>query len=83
MVENNKTIKVQIVAEVSAKCNYIVDMNEENYRKFERIIDSQMTRREMNDAILDIASKYGIYDNIDFEEPEDIEFHRIGAQTTY
>ncbi|WP_063656975.1 hypothetical protein [Candidatus Arsenophonus triatominarum] len=78
MFENNKTIKVQIVADVRAKCNYIVDMNEEDYKKFERIIDSQMTSSKMNDAILDIASKYGIYDNIDFCEPEDIEFHLIG-----
>ncbi len=37
-----------------------------------------MTSSKMNDAILDIASKYGIYDNIDFCEPEDIEFHLIG-----
>uniref|UniRef100_A0A3B0M8M5 Uncharacterized protein n=1 Tax=Arsenophonus endosymbiont of Trialeurodes vaporariorum TaxID=235567 RepID=A0A3B0M8M5_9GAMM len=81
MVENNKTVKVKIVADVSATCNYIVDMNEEDYRKFEVIIDSQMTSREINNAILGIACKYGIYDmdNIDIEEPEDIECHRIGA----
>ncbi|HGJ5868519.1 MULTISPECIES: hypothetical protein [Arsenophonus] len=83
MDENKKIIQVQIVADVSAKCNYIVDMTEEDYRKFEKIIDSQMTSREMNNAILDIACKYGIYDNIDFNEPEDTEFHRIGASTIY
>lgn len=83
MLKESRTIKVQIVADVSAKCNYIVDMTEEDYRKFEKIIDSQMTSREMNNAILDIACKYGIYDNIDFNEPEDTEFHRIGASTIY
>ncbi|HGJ5874730.1 MULTISPECIES: hypothetical protein [Arsenophonus] len=80
MDENKKIIQVQIVAEIKANCNYVVDMDEEDYRKFEKIIDSQMTSREMNNAILDIACKYGIYDldNIDMEEPEDIEFYRMG-----
>ncbi|HGJ5891567.1 MAG TPA: hypothetical protein ACHBZA_09630 [Arsenophonus apicola] len=80
MDENKKIIQVQIVAEIKANCNYVVDMDEEDYRKFEKIIDSQMTSREMNNAILDIACKYEIYDldNIDMEEPEDIEFYRMG-----
>ncbi|MFS1583704.1 MAG: hypothetical protein ACL7AY_13715 [Candidatus Arsenophonus phytopathogenicus] len=42
-------------------------------------VTSQMTSSEMDDEILDIASKYRIYDNIDLNEPEDIEFHRIEA----
>uniref|UniRef100_A0A3B0M1T1 Uncharacterized protein n=1 Tax=Arsenophonus endosymbiont of Trialeurodes vaporariorum TaxID=235567 RepID=A0A3B0M1T1_9GAMM len=38
MLEEIKTVKVKIVADVSATCNYIVDMNEEDYRKFEKLL---------------------------------------------
>ncbi|MFS1564382.1 MAG: hypothetical protein ACL7AX_13475 [Candidatus Arsenophonus phytopathogenicus] len=79
MVKKNKTVKVKIIAKVRADCNYTVDMKEEDYKKYEEVVTSQMTSSEMDDEILDIASKYRIYGNIDLNEPEDIEFHRIEA----
>lgn len=74
-------IKVIITAEARAHLSKTVDMTEEDFKKYQEIIDSSdLNYREIDQQIAILADKYGFGygDDIeDMEDPEEVTFELL------
>lgn len=78
-------MKVIITAEARVHLSKIVEMSEEDFEKYQQIIDSTgFSYREIDQQIATLADKYGFGygDDIeDMEDPEEVTFEILKGDT--
>lgn len=76
-----ETVTVDITAEAKVRLSKVVEMSMEDYEEYLTLLDSDLTNRELEEEIANIAFKYnfGYGDDIsDMDDPEEITFEALG-----
>ncbi|KFK92754.1 MULTISPECIES: hypothetical protein [unclassified Serratia (in: enterobacteria)] len=75
------TLKINITATATVRYSKTVEMEEADYKRYLTICDSDLSSREIDQEVTELAIKYGFEpcdDQIeDINDPEDIEFDVI------